>query len=342
MSRWSVDALTSRLDGFELGPVDAELTPGKAVAVLGRSGAGKTTLLRALAGFLPARSGRIVRDGVEVTGAAPERRGLGYVPQGLGLIRHRTVLRNVSYPLDVRGRTDAVPRARELLERFGLTALAGRYPSQLSGGELERVALARALGAEPDLVLWDEPWQALDVDARRDLAAVFEELRLREKVPVVVVTHDPALAFSVADEFLVLRGGRCVFRGAPAELIERPIDAFTARFVGYENVYSRLSLHGDARGSLASWLLGRAGADGVAFPRPALAAGGATSGAWEAVVRTARPTPEGLAVTAAVGSLSVSLRRPPPLTSPLPVAGDRIRFDVDESTVRPLGPSGGR
>jgi ABC-type Fe3+/spermidine/putrescine transport system ATPase subunit len=336
VTHWSVEGVTSRLERFELGPVDLALTPGRVVAVLGSSGAGKTTLLRTLAGFLPARSGRIRRDDEDLTDRPPERRGLGYVPQGLGLFPHRTVERNVSYPLDVRGRTDARARTRPLLERFGLTPLARRYPARLSGGELERVALARALAAEPDLVLWDEPWQALDVEARYELGRVFEELREVDRIPVVVVTHDPALAFSVADTFLVLRRGRTGFAGDPSVLLERPVDAFTARFVGYENVYDRPTLERGERGSLAAWLADRAGTGGVAFARPVVSAGPVPSGAWDGVVRSAHPTPEGLALTATVAPLSVALRVVPPLSAPLPSVGDPVRFGVEEKSLRPL------
>ena len=345
MTHWSVEGLASRLDRFELGPVDLALEPGHVVAVLGRSGAGKTTLLRTLAGFLPVCSGRILRGGVDLTDWPPEHRGLGYVPQGLGLLPHRTVERNVGYPLEVRGRTDAPAQGRSMLERFGLTHLARRYPAQLSGGELERVALARALVAEPELVLWDEPWQALDVEARHQLSFVFEELRETAKVPVVVVTHDPALAFSIADSFLVLRNGRAGFQGPPSLLLDRPTDPFTARFVGYENIYDRSALDGGGPGSLPAWLRERAGPGGVAFPRPVPVLGPPRSGAWEGVVRSARPTPEGLALTVAVGPLSVALRLPPPLAPPLPSVGDRMRFDVEEKSVRPLaapeGPAAG-
>ena len=340
MNGWTVEGIESSLDTFRLGPVDLSLAPGQVVAVLGNSGAGKTTLLRTLAGFLPARAGRILHDGVDLTDEPPEVRGLGYVPQGLGLFPHRTVERNVSYPLEVRGRLDARARSRLLLERFGLTDLARRYPSRLSGGELERVALARALAAEPELVLWDEPWQALDVEARYELGRVFEELRETERVPVVVVTHDPSLAFSVADTFLVLRGGKVGMRADAVTLLARPTDAFTARFVGFENVYDRASLDRGRAGSFAAWLAERAGPEGVAFARPVVPPGGDPLGRWDGVVRGAHPTPEGLALSVRVDDLSVALRVAPPLVTPLPSSGDRVRFGVDEKSVHPLGHTG--
>jgi ABC-type sulfate/molybdate transport systems ATPase subunit len=333
MTSWSVEGIESQLESFHLGPVDLSLAPGRVVAVPGNSGAGKTTLLRTLAGFLPARAGRLLRDGVDLTDHPPEARHVGYVPQGLGLFSHRTVERNVSYPLEVRGRTYARVRSHELLDRFGLTALARRYPARLSGGELQRVALARALAAEPELVLWDEPWQALDVEARHELGLVFEELRETERVPVVVVTHDPALAFSVADTFLLLRAGTVGLRGDAATLLSHPSDPFVARFVGFENVYDRASLDAGPPGSLAAWLAERSGPEGVAFARPVLSPGSAAPGTWAGVVRSVHPTPEGLALTVRTDPLLVALRLP----SPLPPVGSTVRFDVEEKCVYPLG-----
>jgi putative spermidine/putrescine transport system ATP-binding protein len=337
MTRWSVEALESRVDGFRLGPVDLDLENGQVVALLGPSGAGKTTLLRTLAGFVHARRGRILRDGRDVTLLRPEHRRLGYVPQGLGLFAHLTVLRNVSYPLDLFGRRDAKPRARALLDRFGISHLAGRRPGQLSGGEQQRVALARALCADPLLVLWDEPFQALDVQARHELGRVLEELRDDGHAPVVLVTHDPPLAFSVADEFVVLRAGRVQFSGDANALLGRPSDAFSARFVGYENVYPRSVLDTAGTEEFAAWLRARSGPDGVAIPRPNLSSEG---GRWGGTVSSVRPTPEGVTVSLRVGSLDVVARSPHPNGSRVPTTGSAVRFDVDEASVRPLAEPG--
>ena len=339
MSRWVAEGLGTQLDAFRLGPVDLDLRPGRAVAVLGASGAGKTTLLRTLAGFVRVREGRLLRDGTDITDWLPEERELGYVPQGLGLFANRTVEGNVRFPLEVRGRMDQAARTGELLERFHLTPLARRYPARLSGGEQQRVAIARALAAEPELIVWDEPWQALDVQARYELGLVFQELRETERVPVLVVTHDPALAFSLADTFLVLDHGRVRWQGDAPALLDHPSDPFVARFVGFENVYDRESLERGNPGQFRAWLRERAGSDGVAFSRPVVAGSGAGSGPWEGVVQSARPTPEGLAVSVVVDDLRVALRLAPPWTSPLPSVGDRLRFGMDDTRVHPLGSS---
>ena len=343
VTHWVVDGLETDLDHFHLGPVDLDLAPGSALAVLGPSGAGKTTLLRSLAGFLPVRRGAIRRDGVEISDWLPEERGLGYVPQGLGLFPHRTAEGNIRYPLELRDRPGADARVRELLDRFHLTSLARRYPSRLSVGEHQRVAIARALAADPELIVWDEPWQALDVQARYDLGLVFHELRETERVPVVVVTHDPGLAFSVADSFVVLRDGRVRGRYDAAALLSAPPDPFTARFVGFENVYDRATLEAPPRTPLRSWLLDRAGDDGVALSSPTFAAGEPSGPVWEGTVRSARPGPLGLTVDIHSDDLLVTLRVPPPWSPPVPSLGARVRFAIAEGSVHPLGtpPAGG-
>jgi ABC-type Fe3+/spermidine/putrescine transport system ATPase subunit len=342
MSHWVVDRLEADLDTFHLGPVDLDIPAGSAVAVLGPSGAGKTTLLRSLAGFLPVEGGQVRRDGADVSDWLPEERRLGYVPQGLGLFPHRTVEGNVRYPLELQERTDGRQRSQALLERFHLTELARRYPARLSGGEQQRVALARALAAEPELILWDEPWQALDVQARYELGLVFHELREAEHVPVVVVTHDPALAFSVADSFLVLEGGRVRGQYDALTLLGHPPDPFVARFVGFDNVFDRALLEATPRTALRSWLLERAGPDGVALTCPTLPPPPGAAPVWEGTVRSARPGPLGLTVELLADELLLTLRVPPPWTPPLPALGGRMWFAIDPGSIHPLGSRGER
>ncbi len=335
MSRWSLARLESALPGFALGPVHLDIEPGRAVAVLGRSGAGKTTLLRTVAGFIPVRSGSIRRDGVDVSTAPPELRGIGFVPQNLGLFPHRTVEQNVRYPLELRHRPDAGRRAGELLERFRLGPLARRRPATLSSGERQKVALARALASEPELLLWDEPAHALDVESRDELSAIFRESARQDGVPLVVVTHDPVLAFSIADRFLLLANGRAPFFGDAAELLGRPPDAYAARFGGYENLWSEEELRPGA-GGLAVWLHERAGPDGVAFPSPVVD-DPAAGGRWEGIVDAVRPGPDGTAVDLTVEGLRVRVRAPAYPGGARFVIGSRVHFEIPSDAVRPLG-----
>jgi ABC-type Fe3+/spermidine/putrescine transport system ATPase subunit len=334
--RWVVEGLETELGRFHLGPIDLTVDPGHAVVVLGPSGAGKTTLLRALAGFVPLRAGRIRRDGVDLTDWPPEARALGYVPQGLGLLPHRTVAGNVRYPFEVRGRSGVDGRVRELLERFRLAELADRYPARLSGGEQQRVALARALAAEPSLIVWDEPWQGLDVLARHELGLVLHDLREVERIPVLVVTHDPTLAFSIADSFLVLRAGRVLGQGEPARLLDAPFDAFAARFVGFDNVYGLGELAGDPNDGLRGWLRDRAGPEGVAFPSPPALSAAGDGRTWTGRVRSVRPNPDGLAIEVACEGLVVLLRRDRSAGT-APTVGQEVGFALEPSMLRPLG-----
>ncbi|MCI4327665.1 MAG: ABC transporter ATP-binding protein [Thermoplasmata archaeon] len=335
--QWVVEGVETDLDRFHLGPVDLTVAPGNAVAILGASGAGKTTLLRTLAGFLPVRKGRILRDGVDITTWLPEERSLGYVPQGLGLFPHRTAAGNIRYPLEIRDRPDADGRTRELLEQFHLGSLANRYPSRLSGGEQQRVALARALAADPRLIVWDEPWQGLDVLARYELGLVLHELRESERVPMVIVTHDPALAFSVADSFVVLRRGEVREQCDAATLLRAPADPFAARFVGFENVYDRAVLQPGAAGSLRAWLGARAGSEGVAFASPSYPTSLETAPGWVGKVRSVRPSPSGVTVEVVADELMVTLRAPPPRAGPLPGLGASLRFSIEPGSLQPLG-----
>lgn len=336
MSHWIVDDLETDLDGFHLGPVALTLDPTSAVAVLGTSGAGKTTFLRTLAGFLPVRGGRLLRDGTDVSDELPEERLLGYVPQGLGLFPHRTVERNIRYPMDLRNREDSASRTRDLLERFHLTSLRGRYPARLSGGEQQRVALARALAADPELIVWDEPWQALDVMARYELGLVLHEVREKERVPIVVVTHDASLAFSLADTFIVLHRGRVQVKCDAQTLLRSPSDPFMARFVGFENVYDRATLESALPSPFAAWLLHATGEGGVAFASPVLSTEPEGPESWEGIVRSVRPTPRGLTLEVRADGLLVSLSMPMPVPHPLPTIGQRRRFRVDPEAVHAL------
>jgi len=337
VSEWLVDGVETDLEAFHLGPIDLSLRPGGAVAVLGSSGAGKTTFLRTLAGFLPVRRGRLLRDGMDVSDWMPEERALGYVPQGLGLFPNRTVLGNVRYPMELRGRLDAEARTRELLERFHLTPLAKRHPSRLSGGEQQRVAIARAIAAEPELIVWDEPWQALDVGARHELGIVLRELREVDRIPIVVVTHDPGLAFSLADSFVVLDHGRVRLAGGASDLLERPTDPFVARFVGYENVFDRPMLEAGSHRPFTAWLLERAGPEGVALGNPDATPTIGVPSTWEGVVRSVRPSPEGVRLEVAVDELMVALRLPRAWPRALPAVGDRLRFNVPPESLHRLG-----
>ena len=243
MNGLTVDVRFQRGD-FRL-VADFTVAPGEVLAVLGPNGAGKTTLLRLLAGLLAVTEGTITVGGRvwddHATGefVPATDRLLGLVFQDYRLFPHLSVLDNVAFSARARGarRTAARRLATETVDRLGLTELSGRRPGELSGGQAQRVAVARALAAQPELLLLDEPLAALDARTRMELRT---ELRLQLTDfagPSIVVTHDPLEALVLADRILVLESGRVVQVGRPAEVARKPATEYVARLMGL-NLYA--------------------------------------------------------------------------------------------------------
>ncbi|WP_130648399.1 ABC transporter ATP-binding protein [Egicoccus halophilus] len=236
----SVEAeIRVRRGGFVL-DTTLEVADGEVVALLGPNGAGKSTLLRCLAGLLPIDAGRVAlagrvvdapRQGVRVPAAG---RDVGVVFQDYLLFPHLSVLENVAFGPRARGvpKAEARQRARRLLERVGLAERAADRPRELSGGQAQRVALARALAGDPSMLLLDEPLAALDVDTRKDVRRELRGHLQSFDGPVVVVTHDPVEALTLADRLVVLEQGRTRQSGTPAEVARRPRSPWVARLVG--------------------------------------------------------------------------------------------------------------
>jgi thiamine transport system ATP-binding protein len=218
---------------------DLEVGRGEVVAVVGPSGCGKSSLLRAVAGLVPA-SGRVVADGRTLDALPPHRRGVGVVFQDHALFPHLDVAGNVAFGL-VEARAPVElrrERVHEWLARVGLSDRAGDDVERLSGGERQRVALARTLAPRPPIVVLDEPFASLDPGLRgrlsREVAGWLRDLG----TAALFVTHDLDEALAVGDRVAVLRAGRLVQLAAPGELMARPVDPWTARFLGHENVWT--------------------------------------------------------------------------------------------------------
>jgi thiamine transport system ATP-binding protein len=234
-----IEDVSVQFDGKSvLDRVSLEVRDGEVVAVLGPSGSGKTTLLRVIAGLQRPASGRVVLDGHDLSPVPPHRRGIGYVFQDRALFQHRDVAGNVAFGLRMRNEPkEAIERrVRELLDLVGLAGFERRSVATLSGGEQQRIALARALAPEPRVLLLDEPLGSLDRRLRdrllEDLGAIFEQVG----ATAVYVTHDQTEAFALGDRVAVMRAGRVVQLGSPDAVWARPVDADVARFLGYRNV----------------------------------------------------------------------------------------------------------
>ena len=218
---------------------EANLTvaEGEILALLGPSGCGKSSLLRAVAG-LEASTGTITWDGHDVADTPTHERGFGLMFQEGQLFPHRTVGGNVAFGLEMAGLARAARRARveELLDLVGLSGYAGRRIATLSGGEQQRVALARSLAPRPKLLLLDEPLSALDRHLREHLAGELSDILRATGTTSLYVTHDQDEAFTVADRVALMRSGELVQIGTPAEVWAAPVDAEAAAFLGYRLV----------------------------------------------------------------------------------------------------------
>src|SRR4051812_30291810 len=220
------------LDGIEI-----QLGEGEFLSLLGPSGCGKTTALRIVAGFDRPNQGRVVVQGKDVTGVAPNKRDMGMVFQAYSLFPNMTARQNVEFGLRIRGRdkSDRSKRVDDLLELVGLGNAGDRTPHQLSGGMQQRAALARALAIEPSVLLLDEPLSALDAKVRVQLREEIRRIQLEFGITTIYVTHDQEEALAISDHVAVMYGGRIEQMGSPAEMYGNPATPFVAEFIGTMN-----------------------------------------------------------------------------------------------------------
>jgi len=240
-----VEGLTLAFDSVPvLDGIDLEVAEGEVVVLLGPSGCGKSTLLRAIAGLERPSAGRVWWGDEDLTVAATHQRGMGLMFQDHALFPHRDVAGNVEFGLRVAGMPadQRAHRVRRALDLVGLPGFDDRRVDTLSGGEAQRVALARSLAAGPRLLMLDEPLGSLDRALRERLTAELGALLRRLGQAVVHVTHDHDEAFALADRIAVMGGGRLVRVGTPAEVWADPRSVHAARCLGHENL---VDLDGD-------------------------------------------------------------------------------------------------
>jgi putative spermidine/putrescine transport system ATP-binding protein len=220
-----------------LNGINISLGEGEFLSLLGPSGCGKTTALRLVAGFDRPDQGRIVVDGKDVTGVAPNKRDMGMVFQAYSLFPNMTARQNVEFGLRIRGKSkgDRAKPVDDLLELVGLSHASDRYPHQLSGGMQQRVALARALAIEPRVLLLDEPLSALDAKVRVQLREEIRRIQLELGITTLYVTHDQEEALAVSDHVAVMYGGVIEQMGTPTEMYTAPATPFVAEFIGTMN-----------------------------------------------------------------------------------------------------------
>jgi iron(III) transport system ATP-binding protein len=287
-----IEGLSHAFDGVVVvRALSLAVAPGEIVCLLGPSGSGKSTVLRLVAGLETVQRGRILIDGAAVADAGfsrpPEARHVGLMFQDFTLFPHLNAIDNVGFGLSFMPKSERRQRAQAMLANVGMTWAALKFPHMLSGGEQQRIALARALAPNPSVMLLDEPFSGLDVTLRERIRRDTQLVLKETGTPTLMVTHDPEEAMLMADRIALVRAGSLVQIGAPMALYRHPLDAFCASFLGDTN-----RLHGRVHAGMAETALG------------ALAAPGHQEGAQvEVLIR-----PEGLRLSQTRGNGQVSAR----------------------------------
>ncbi|MGE0523385.1 MAG: ABC transporter ATP-binding protein [Variibacter sp.] len=236
-----IRAIRHRFGTFEaLKSIDIAIRPGEFVALLGPSGCGKTTLLRCIAGLVTPTSGEILIDGRSITRVPIHKRDLGMVFQSYALFPHMTVADNIRFGLKMHGvrGAEADRRIAEALALVQMVGYEARYPAQMSGGQQQRIALARALVTRPKALLLDEPFGALDAKLRESMQIELRRLQKALGITTIFVTHDQQEALSMADRVAVMNGGRIEQLDTPTQIYNAPMTSFVADFIGQTNRFS--------------------------------------------------------------------------------------------------------
>jgi len=236
----AIKSLKVDLGDFLLRDVNLDIKSGEYFIILGPTGAGKTVLLEAIAGLHPVLEGEIWLDGREIIGLSPEKREIGIVYQDQVLFPHLTVEENIAFGLKLRKCSKQETKAKidTMAEIVGIPHLLKRNPATLSGGEKQKVALARALVTEPKVLLLDEPLSALDPEAREGMQGELREMHRRVKVTIIHVTHDFEEAVALGHRVAVLNHGSIVQVGTPEDFLRHPSSEFVARFALSRNIFT--------------------------------------------------------------------------------------------------------
>jgi len=235
--------------------VSLEIAEGEFLTILGESGSGKTTLLRILAGFEHTTSGEVWMSGERLDTEPPYRRRINTVFQHYALFPHMTVEQNVGYGLQIAKRPtpEILSRVSEALAKVKMSAYAKSKPSKISGGQQQRIALARALVNRPRLLLLDEPLSALDANLRRQMQVELKALQREVGITFVFVTHDQEEAMVMSDRIALLRSGELEQVASPREIYNRPATSYTAQFIGHTNLLKADIVRGTAMCDRLTW-----------------------------------------------------------------------------------------
>ena len=235
--------------------ISLEIAEGEFLTILGESGSGKTTLLRILAGFEQSTSGEVWMSGERLDTQPPYRRRVNTVFQSYALFPHMTVEQNVGYGLAIAKRPaeEINQRVTEALAKVKMSAYAKSKPSKISGGQQQRIALARALVNRPSLLLLDEPLSALDANLRRQMQVELKALQREVGITFIFVTHDQEEAMVMSDRIALLRSGELEQVASPRQIYNRPATSYTAQFIGHTNLLQASVMQGKSTAGKLQW-----------------------------------------------------------------------------------------
>ena len=224
-------------DNTAVNNISFSINAGEFFSILGPSGCGKTTTLRMIAGFVMPTDGKILIDNNDITFQAPEERNIGFVFQNYAIFPHMNVFDNISFGLKMRSNDQETinTKVAAALEQVNLSGYENRFQRELSGGEQQRVALARVLVTEPQILLLDEPLSALDKKLREEMKIWIKELQKKLKITTVYVTHEQSEALTMSDRIAIMNKGNISQIGSPTDIYEKPSNAFVADFIGTSN-----------------------------------------------------------------------------------------------------------
>ncbi len=230
--------ISKKLGEFQLKDFSLKISRGDYFMLLGPSGAGKSVVLESIAGIITPDSGSIWLDGIDITTCRMQNRNIGMVFQGNTIFPHMSVKENLSYPLKIKGISSATRKdiVSDNAERVGISHLLDRMPANLSGGETQRVIIARTLGSNTKCLLLDEPLSSIDVQIKENLIDLLRRLN-QEGLTILHVTHDFHEAFSLANQMAVIDKGRLLQTGTPLDISKNPASGFVASFIGMHNYF---------------------------------------------------------------------------------------------------------
>lgn len=239
-----LDSVTKTFEAFQLQLLNLEIERGEFFSLLGPSGCGKTTVLRLIGGFESPDSGKIILNDKDITSLPPHQRNVHTVFQRYALFPHLSVFENVAFPLRLKklSPSEISERVQSALKLVEIEELRHRAIHQISGGQAQRTALARALVGRPDVLLLDEPLSALDPELRMKMREELKAICKKVGITFILVTHDQEEALQLSDRIAVFRKGQCLQVGTPKAIYEDPADAFIAKFIGSVN-----ELNGDVQ-----------------------------------------------------------------------------------------------